>query len=164
MRETSFRYCMLVGAAALGAVAIYYFVGYVELKIALNNNGLQPSLQQSIEGLWLAFALHGLLIALLYLLVAFKPRAVSREVIVLLGLIQLAEAVLLFATAGNRVSSLLLALAALFVLIGAVLWPKKPEPEALASEELPGETLTADEPPIEALPPAHGSRPELPER
>lgn len=159
MRETSFRYCMLVGASALGAVAIYYFVGYVELKIALNNNGLQPSLQQSIEGLWLAFALHGVLIALLYLLVAFKPRAVSREVIVLLGLIQLAEAVLLFATAGNRISSMLLALAAVFVLIGAVLWPKKPEPQALDSAALP-----AEESPLEALPPAEGSSPELPER
>jgi hypothetical protein len=129
MREKSYRYCMLIGAAALGAVAIYYFVGYVELKIALNNNGLQPALQ----------------IALLYLLVAFKPRAVSREVIVLLGLIQLVEAVLLFALAGNRISSLLLALAALFVLIGAVLWPQEPEPEEPSSE---------DQPVIDSLPPA----------
>lgn len=155
---------MLVGAAALGAVAIFYFVGYVELVIALNNNGLQPSLQQSIQGLWLAFAFHGLLIALLYLLVAYKPRAVTREVIVLLGLIQLVEAVLLFATAGNRVSSVLLALAALFVLIGALLWPKRPEPEEPESGELPDEVLPAEEPPLEALPPAHGSSPEYPER
>lgn len=139
MKEKAFRYCMLIGAAALGAVAIFYFVGFVELKIALNNNGLQPSLQQSIEGLWLAFAFHGLLIALLYLLVAYKPRSVSREVIVLMGLIQLVEAVLLFATAGNRISSLLLALAALFVLVGALLWPKAPEPVQLPEEpeELP---------------------------
>jgi hypothetical protein len=129
VKALGFRYCMLVGAAALGAVAIYYFVGYVELTIALGNNGLQPSLRQSIEALWLTFACHGLLIALLYLLVAFRPRAVSREVIVLLGLIQLVEAVLLFAMAGNRISSLLLAVAALFVLIGAWLWPKKPQPE-----------------------------------
>lgn len=137
MREKSYRFCMLVGGAALGAVAVFYFVGYVELKIALNNNGLQPSLQQSIEGLWLAFAFHGLLIALLYLLVAFKPRAVSREVIVLLGLIQLVEAVLLFALAGNRISAVLLALAALFVLIGALLWPKPPSIEEASNDEEP---------------------------
>jgi hypothetical protein len=98
---------------------------------------LQPALQQSIEGLWLAFAFHGLLIALLYLLVAFKPRAVSREVIVLLGLIQLVEAVLLFALAGNHISAVLLALASLFVLIGAVLWPKKPSVDEPSLENEP---------------------------
>ncbi len=129
MKEKSYRYCMLIGAIALGAVAIYYFVSYVELTIALGNNGLQLSLTQSIEALWLTFACHALLIALLYLLVAYRPRAVSREVIVLLGLIQLVEAVLLFAMAGNKISSLLLALAALFVLIGAALWPQIPVPE-----------------------------------
>ena len=137
MRQKSFRYCMLIGAIALGAVAIYYFISYVELTIALGNNGLQLPLKQSIEALWLTFACHSLLIALLYLLVAYKPRAVSREVIVLLGLIQLVEAVLLFAMSGYRISSLGLALAALFVLIGAVLWPKKPLPEDAAVEEPP---------------------------
>jgi hypothetical protein len=147
MREKSYRFCMLVGGAALGAVAVFYFVGYVELKIALNNNGLQPSLQQSIEGLWLAFAFHGLLIALLYLLVAFRPRAVSREVIVLLGLIQLVEAVLLFALAGNRISAVLLALAALFVLMGARLWPKASSIDESSHDEAP---LIASPPP--ALP------------
>jgi hypothetical protein len=117
---------MLVGAAALGVVAIYYFATYVELTIALGNNGLQLPLKQSIEALWLTFSSHALLIALLYLLVAYRPRAVSREVIVLLGLIQLVEAVLLFAFSGKVIASLLLAIAALFVLIGALLWPRKP--------------------------------------
>ena len=137
MKEKSFRYCMLIGAAALGAVAIYYFVTYVGLAIALNNNGLQPGLKKSIQALWLTFASHGLLIALLYLLGAFRPRAVTREVIVLLGLIQLVEAVLLFSFSGNTISSLLLALAAAFVLIGALLWPKKPELEPAPEPEEP---------------------------
>ena len=42
-----------------------------------------------------------MLIALLYLLVAFKPHAVTREVIVLLGLLQLVECVLLFSFSGS---------------------------------------------------------------
>jgi hypothetical protein len=167
MRETSFRYCMLVGAAALGAVAIYYFVSYVELTIALRNSGLRLSLRHSIEALWLTFACHGLLIGLLYLLVAYKPHAVSREVIVLLGLIQLVEAVLMFAMAGNRISSILLAVTALFVLAGALLWPKKALPDEVPPEEAPPEMPAADlpaaEPPFEALPPASADA-KLPER
>ena len=113
-------------------------------------------MKQSIQALWLTFACHGLLIALLYFLVAFKPRAVSREVIVLLGLIQLVEAVLMFALAGNSISSLLLAVAALFVLVGALLWPKKPEPEEPPEEEQP-----LVEPPDP--PPTLPSRSEVPE-
>jgi hypothetical protein len=125
----SFRYCMLIGAIALGGVAIFYFANYVVLAIALANNGLEPFLKDSVRALWLAYACQSLLIALLYLLVAFKPHAVSREVIVLLGLLQLVEASLLFSFTGSMLVALLLVAAAVFVLAGAALWPKKlPEP------------------------------------
>jgi hypothetical protein len=116
---------MLVGTIALGSVAVFYFVNYVTLTIALDNNGLQLELKQSIQSLWLAFACHGLLIALLYLLVAFKPHAVSREVIVILGMLQLVEAMLLFFFSGSQIAATALGVAAVFVLLGALLWPKK---------------------------------------
>lgn len=125
MREKSFRLCMLIGAIALASVAIFYFVTYAELHIALRNNGLQPDLMQSIKALWLAFACHVLLISLLYLLVAFKPHSVSREVIVILGLLQMVEAMLLFFFSGSQIAAASLAVAAVFVLLGALLWPKK---------------------------------------
>ena len=130
MRTTSFRYCMLIGAVALAAVAIFYFINYVTLAIALGNNGLQPSLKQSVCALWLAFACQSLLISLLYALVAWKPHAVSREVIVIFGLLQLVEAVLLFSFAGSAVVAYLLIAAAACVLLGAVLWPKRLPPVA----------------------------------
>lgn len=124
MRNSSFRYCMLIGAIALGGVAVFYFVNYVVLSIALTNNGLQPFLKDSVRALWLTFAFQALLIGLLYTLVAFRPHAVTREVIVLLGLLQLVEAVLLFSFAGNLWVALLLVAAATCVLLGAALWPK----------------------------------------
>lgn len=124
MRLKSFRLCMLIGAAALGAVALYSFIRYaVVLDVALDNSGVQEGLQASIRALWLAFAFQALLIGSLYVLVAFRPRAVSREVIVLFGLLQLVEAILLFMFAGSRVMALLLVAVALCVMIGALLWP-----------------------------------------
>ena len=138
MRSTSFRYCMLIGAVALAAVAVYYFVTYVTLAIALGNNGLQDSLKQSVCALWLAFACQSLLISLLYALVAWKPHAVSREVIVIFGLLQLVEAVLLFSFAGSAVVAYLLIAAAAFVLLGAVLWPKRLLPVPAASATTAG--------------------------
>jgi hypothetical protein len=143
MRLKSFRYCMLIGALALGGVAVFYFVNYMLLGIALRNSGIQPFLQASIQAMWLSFAVQGLLIALAYALVAFRPHAVTREVIVLFGLLQLVEAVLLFVKTGSSTVAAVLAVAAVFVLIGSALWPKKlPPPIAVT----PGATVIAGVP------------------
>ena len=150
MRQASFRFCMFVGALALLGLSIYYFSQYaIVVRIALGNSSLQPDLRESVRALWLAFASQGLLIGLLYLLVVYKTNAVSREVIVLLGLMQLVEAVLLLTFAGSKQLALVLVAAAVFVLIGAVLWPSKRVDE---EPEDPDE-LEADEAVPEALPP-----------
>lgn len=125
MKLTSFRYCMSIGALALIGLALYYFSKYVVLAIALNNNDLQADLEQSIRAMWLAFACQALLIGALYALVAWKPHAVSREVIVILGMLQMVEAVLLFSFSGSGIAAALLTGAAFFVLIGSALWPKR---------------------------------------
>src|SRR4051812_6070358 len=125
MRFASFSYCMMISAIALGAVSIYFFIKYWELHIALNNSGMQPDLQHWIRALWLAFASQGLLIALLYGIVANRPHSVSRPVIVLLGLLHLVESILQFGFSGSKVVAALLIITALFVLIGSVLWPKQ---------------------------------------
>jgi hypothetical protein len=125
MKLKSFRYCMLVAAASLVGVAVFYLSYYaIIISVALDNSGIKPFIADSMRAMWLAFACQSLLIGLLYALVAFRPRAVSREVIVLLGLLQLVEAVLLLTFAGSKTAALLLAATATFVLIGAALWPK----------------------------------------
>jgi hypothetical protein len=125
MKLTSFRYCMTVGALALIGLAVYYFSKYIVLAIALNNNDLQADLEHSIRAMWLAFAFQALLIGALYALVAWKPHAVSREVIVILGMLQMVEAVLLFSFSGSGIAAALLTGAAFFVLVGSALWPKR---------------------------------------
>jgi len=144
MKNAGFHYCMLIGAVALAGVAMYYFLGYTfRLSVALDNNDLEPALDHAVRAQWLAFACQSLLIALLYVLVAFKPHAVTREVIVLMGLLQLVECVLLFVFSGSNVAAGLLIVASLFVLAGAVLWPKKPPPAAASPAAPP---VTADPP------------------
>lgn len=134
MKNAGFHYCMLIGALSLAGVALYYFLSYFfTLSVALDNNNLEASLDHSVRAQWLAFACQSLLIALLYVLVAFKPHAVTREVIVLLGLLQLVECVLLFAFSGSAVAAGLLIAASLFVLAGAALWPKKLPAELAAT-------------------------------
>ncbi len=156
MRQGSFRLCMFIGALALLGLSIYYFSQYaIVVRIALGNSGLQPEIRDSVRALWLAFSSQGLLIGLLYLLVVYKPEAVSREVIVLLGLMQLVEAVLLLTFAGSKQLALVLVAAAVFVLIGAVLWPPR---KHVDEEPEDPDDLAMDEAVPEALPPPDDTR------
>jgi hypothetical protein len=127
MRSSTFKFCMLFAGVTLLAVAAYFFVTYIGVKIALNNNGLQPFYQSTIRALWLTFGFQALLIALLYFVVAYRPHAVTREVIVIFGLIQLVEGVLMLAFAGSWLAAALLGVAALCVLVAAMIWPSLPE-------------------------------------
>jgi hypothetical protein len=129
MRSSTFKFCMLFAGVTLLAVAVYFFITYIGVKIALENNGLTPFYQHSIRALWLTFAFQALLIGLLYFIVAYRPHSVTREVIVIFGLIQLVEGVLMLAFSGSWVAAALLGVAALCVLVAAMIWPAKLEPE-----------------------------------
>jgi hypothetical protein len=126
MRATLFRYCMLASSVALISIAVYYFVGYLGVSIAVGNNGLKPYYQQSIRALWLGFCLQSLLLGVLFALSAYRPHAISRPVMVICGLLPMFEAVLLFSFTGNFLGMLLVATAALLVLFAAALWPAPP--------------------------------------
>lgn len=125
MKKSTFRFCMMFAGVTLIGVALFYFVSYLGVKIAVGNSGLKPFYQQTVSALWLTYGSQSLLIGILYAIVASRPHAVSREVIVILGLLQLVEAVLLLTFAGSLVAALLLSIAAIFVLIGALIWPRE---------------------------------------
>jgi hypothetical protein len=126
MKISLYRYSMLIAAFALLALAIFYFITYAGVVGAVgDSNVISPFYRNSIQGLWLTFASQSLLFALLYFLVASKPRSVSREVIVICGLLQLVAAILIFYFARSTTAMYLLAVAALFVLAGSVLWPSE---------------------------------------
>lgn len=137
MRNRSFRYCMLIGATALAAVAVYYFVTYTLLIVALGSSGMKLHYQESVRALWLAFGFQSLLIAVLYTIVAFHPRGVTREVIVICGLLQLTESLLLFMFSGNAIAVTLLGIAAVCVMIGSLVWPKALEEPLTAEPQTP---------------------------
>ncbi len=125
VRETSFRWCMVIGAAALLGVAIYYLVTYVGLNIAVQNAGLTVFYQQTIRAMWIGYTLQASLLGILFLIAAFRPHWISRPVLVICGLLPLAEAVLGMSFTGSYYLMMSLALAALFVLVGAALWPSR---------------------------------------
>jgi len=151
MKISLYRYSMLIAAFALLALSVFYFVTYAGIVAAVSRS-FDMSLfhRNSIRGLWLTFASQSLLFSLLYFLVASRPRSVSREVIVICGLLQLVASILILWFSGSTLVVYLLAGAALFVLIGSVLWPTE---EDLAAEKLAEATLVTTKGPA-ASPPA----------
>jgi hypothetical protein len=130
VRNTSFRWCMLIGAGALLGVALYYGFGYIGLNIAVGNSGLKPFYQQTMRALWLGYCLQACLLGLLFTVAAVRPHWISRPLLVICGLLPLAEGVLALSFAGNYWLMILLFCAGLFILVGAALWPN---PIALAA-------------------------------
>ena len=123
VRNTSFRWCMLIGAGALLGVALYYGFGYIGLNIAVGNSGLKPFYQQTMRALWLGYCLQACLLGLLFTVAAVRPHWISRPLLVICGLLPLAEGVLALSFAGNYWLMILLFCAGLFILVGAALWP-----------------------------------------
>ncbi|MEP7312392.1 MAG: hypothetical protein ABI859_07405 [Pseudomonadota bacterium] len=142
MRGNLFKYSMLIGAFALLGVAAYYFTTYISLSIALKNSSLVPFYNQSIRAMWLGFCLQACLLGALYLLVAFRPHAISRPVIIICGLLPMVEAVLTFSYTGSFVAMWLLTIAALFVLLAALVWPAPYKVEASVSNTEAAPDLT----------------------
>ena len=124
VRDTSFRWCMVIGAGALLGVAVYYLVTYVGLNIAVQNAGLTAFYQQTIRAMWIGYTLQASLLGILFLVAAFRPHWISRPVLVICGLLPLAEAVLGMSYTGSYWLMLTLSCAAIFVLLGAALWPR----------------------------------------
>jgi hypothetical protein len=117
---------MLIGACALLGVALFYGFSYIGLNIAVGNSGLQPFYQQTMRALWLGYCLQASLLGLLFTVAAMRPHWISRPLLVICGLLPLAEAILAFSFTGSYWLMLLLSCAALFVLAGALLWPPPP--------------------------------------
>lgn len=128
VRVATFRWCMLIGAGALLGVAIYYGFGYVGLDIAVGNSGLKPFYQQTMRALWLGYCLQATLLGLLFSVAAMKPHWISRPLLVICGLLPLAEGVMALSFAGSYWLMLLLFCAAVFILVGSLLWPTRPVP------------------------------------
>jgi hypothetical protein len=153
MKITLYRYSMLIAAFALLALAIFYFITYSGVVAAVTRSfDMAPFYRNSIRGLWLTFASQSLLFALLYFLVASRPRSVSHEVIVICGLLQLVAAILIFYFARSTTAMYLLAIAAVFVLFGSALWPS--EEDVAAAKIRAAQALIPPTPPTAPAPPS----------
>lgn len=127
IRNTSFRTCMLLGAAALIGAAIFYGFGYIGVSSVIRTANFTPFYAESIRSLWIGYCLQAALLGVLLIVAAFRPHWISRPLVVICGLMPLAQAVLAMSSTGSLWGMGSMFSAAIFVLIGAMLWPNRPD-------------------------------------
>ena len=133
IRNTSFRWCMVIGAVALLGVAGFYAFTYIGVSSVVRTANFTPFYAQTIRGLWIGYCLQAALLGLLFSVAAFRPHWISQPLLIICGLLPLAQAVLASSFTGSLAPMVLLFLASLFILLGAVLWPKAPVTPAPAT-------------------------------
>jgi len=125
VRNTSFRGCMLIGAFALLGAAIFYGFSYIGVSSVIRTANFTPFYAESIRALWIGFCLQAALLGVLLIVAAVRPHWISRPLVIICGLMPLAQAVLALSSTGSIVGMGLMFVAAIFVLIGALLWPTR---------------------------------------
>lgn len=115
------RWALLAGAVLLLALAVYQAVGYVGAALALSNSGLLPFYKSAFKALWLGMALQTALVAVLVFIGALQPTRLSGPALVITSLIPLTGAALLAAFLSSFVGTVVLVVAAILVLTGALL-------------------------------------------
>jgi hypothetical protein len=149
VRSTSFRTCMLIGALALLGAAVFYGFGYIGVSSVIRTANFTPFYAESIRSLWIGYCLQSALLGVLFIVAAVRPYWISRPLVVICGLMPLAQAVLALSSTGNVVAMVLMSIAAVFVLLGSVLWPARPA--IVAAPAKPGNSPPPPLPPTEML-------------
>lgn len=122
-RERLATAALVLAALLLLAVAVFHFTGYFTASLAAQNSGLSPWFQQAFRALWLGFSLQGVVLGLVVLLAALRPRWVSPPVAVICGLLPVVNGILLFHFLASALGTSVLILTALLLVTGAALRP-----------------------------------------
>ncbi len=122
-RENSSRWTLGAAGIIMVATAGLHAMGYRPLAQQLTASNINKAWIAGVEGLWLIFSLHLVILGALFLAAAVRPTGVSGTVLVIAGLVPAADTVMLFTFVGVFVGTILLGIAALLVYSGVALRP-----------------------------------------
>lgn len=83
---------------------------------------------KGLKVLWLQDSTVAMVLAIVFAIVAIRPLAASKTVIVLLGLVPSVTAALVYLFIGNFIGGHIFLTAGLAAILGGLLWPKATKP------------------------------------
>jgi hypothetical protein len=114
------RVVLTLAALFLAVGAVMHASAFNKIVSALADSNLVPFAANSLKVLWLADSATSLLLAAVFGLIAARPSAATRPVIVLLALIPAATAGLIYTFIGGFVGGHIMLAAAVAALIGGL--------------------------------------------
>ena len=120
-RENLSRWALGAAGIIMVATAGLHAMGYRPLVAQLAASSIAPAWLAGVQGLWLIFSIHLVILGGLFLTAAIRLTGVDKRILVIAGLVPTADTVVLFAFVGVFVGTILLGIAALLVYLGVVL-------------------------------------------
>jgi hypothetical protein len=118
------RFLLAISALLLAVGALMHASAFNKISSAIAGSNLQSFAANSLKILWLADSTTSLLLAAVFGLIAARPSAATRWVIVPLALIPAATAGLIYTFMGGFIGGHIMLAAAITAFIGGLQYPK----------------------------------------
>lgn len=125
--RSPWRGLLVAAALILAGTAILHGSGYPVLSDALRDSGLARLWVGALQGLWIMFAVHLLLIAGYLLAGALRPVLVQDRALFVCGLLLAADTGLLGGFMGLLAGTLLVGIAAVAVIVARLIRQRSPD-------------------------------------
>lgn len=116
------RWLIIASSVILFVTALFHGSGYGGVAKAIEASDADPFLISAVKGLWLMFSIHLIILSLVFIAVSRSLQA--KRLVLLCALFPAADTVLLLIFVGVFAGTIMLAVASLLVIAGALLLPQ----------------------------------------
>jgi hypothetical protein len=124
MVKTFPRFLLALAALVLAVGALMHASAFNKILSAISASDLAPFAANSLKVLWLGDSVSCIFLAAVFGLIAAKPAAATKWVIVLLALVPTATAFLIYTFIGSFIGGHILLAAGVAALIGGLQYPR----------------------------------------
>jgi hypothetical protein len=122
------RILLAFSAVLLTIGASIHTAAFGEVSAAVATSDLAAFFGKGLKVLWLQDSTLATVLAIVFAIVAIRPLAASKTVIVLLGLVPSVTAALVYLFIGNFIGGHIFLTAGLAAILGGLLWPQATKP------------------------------------
>ena len=114
------RIAVVTGALIVAATALFHLTGYDDVGALLTRASVRPFMRHGLQGLWLMFSIHLIVLAIAAAAVVIRPTSGSRPVLIVVTALLLADVLILMRFVGAFAGTIMLASGTLLVASGII--------------------------------------------
>lgn len=103
------RIAVVIGSLIVAATALFHLTGYDDVGALLAQAGVRPFMRNGLQGLWLMFSIHLIVLAIAATAVVIRPTSGSRPVLIVVTALLLTDVLILLRYVGVFAGTIMLA-------------------------------------------------------